>query len=164
MKSDASPRPSRTRKKKQAHELQQIGQTLTALTDAQLKQLELPVELNEAVIAARNMRGHEARRRQMQFIGSLMRSVDAEAITRAVESLTAMDRNEVRLFRQAEQWRDQLIQGEDQLIAKLIEQLPSIDCNRLTDLVRQARGDKLDSRTKAASRELFRYLRQLIPQ
>lgn len=76
---------SRTRKKKHSHELQKIGERLVDLSSAQLRRLELPEELREALTQARHITSHGARRRQMQYIGRLMLQVDAQRLIATLE-------------------------------------------------------------------------------
>ncbi len=77
-------RPSKTQRKKAMHELQSLGERLVALNAEQLARVELPELLREAVQEAARVKGHESRRRQMQYIGRLMRSVDPEPLERAL--------------------------------------------------------------------------------
>jgi ribosome-associated protein len=74
------PRPSKTQLKRQMHELQRLGRELTALPRSQLERFDLPEALREQIELARRITAREALRRQLQYIGRLMRSADAEAI------------------------------------------------------------------------------------
>jgi ribosome-associated protein len=78
-------RPSRTARKRTAEYAQKLGVRLTALRDDQLRPLDLPTELLEALHEARRLRGHSALARQYQYIGRLMRALDPEPIERALE-------------------------------------------------------------------------------
>ena len=78
---------SKTRKKKEAHGLQQLGEQLVALNPGQLEAMDLPEELLEAVQAAQKIKRHGARRRQMQYIGALMRQVDPQPIESALQRI-----------------------------------------------------------------------------
>jgi len=71
---------SKTKRKQEMHELQALGVALVALSESQLQDMSLETRLHEAVLAARRITSHEARRRQMQYIGRLMRDADAEPI------------------------------------------------------------------------------------
>jgi ribosome-associated protein len=86
---DPGERPSKTRLKQQMHELQRLGERLAALTPAQLARVELPEALREQIELARRITAREGLRRQLQYVGRLMRTVDADAIR---ASLAAMDR------------------------------------------------------------------------
>jgi ribosome-associated protein len=77
--------PSKTRRKHTMHALQGLGEALVALDPRRLSALELPEQLTDAILQARGIRAHEGRRRQMQYIGKLMRGVDPVPIQEALE-------------------------------------------------------------------------------
>ena len=85
-------RPSKSQRKKEVHALQDLGVELVALSDERLAALELPERLRDAVMEARRITAREARRRQLQYIGKLMRKVDAEPIRAALAALRARPR------------------------------------------------------------------------
>ena len=84
---DASPRPSKSQRKREAHALQALGAQLVALPRAHLARMELPDALHEAVVTAQGLRPHGARRRHMQYIGTLMRQLDATELRRVRAAL-----------------------------------------------------------------------------
>ena len=85
--------PSKSQRKKEVHALQDLGVELVALSDERLAALELPERLRDAVLEARHITAREARRRQLQYIGKLMRQVDAEPIRAALAALRAQPRS-----------------------------------------------------------------------
>jgi ribosome-associated protein len=86
-----APRPSRTQRKRAVEALQRLGERLVALSPAALRQLALPEELEDAVVACHGMRSREARRRQMQYIGVVMRRLDADVVPRLLRILDVGD-------------------------------------------------------------------------
>ena len=86
---------SKTRRKQEMHDLQALGAALVELSTAHLERMALPAELAQAVHAARRIASHEARRRQVQYIGKLMRGVDA-ALTEFVQAHPARDLQQLR--------------------------------------------------------------------
>ena len=98
--------PSRTQRKLQAQRLQHLGERLVALPPDQAGAIPMPEELAAAVAEARGMHKHGARRRQLQYIGALMRDLDPGPIERALADLERGDRKAVRWFKQVEGWRD----------------------------------------------------------
>ncbi|HEV3018130.1 MAG TPA: ribosome biogenesis factor YjgA [Burkholderiaceae bacterium] len=82
------PRPSKTQRKREMHELQDLGQQLTDLPPAQLRRIDLPERLREQIELARRITAREGLRRQLQYIGRLMRTADAEAIRARLAALT----------------------------------------------------------------------------
>jgi ribosome-associated protein len=150
--------PSRTKKKKIAQALQKLGERLVQLGDAQFAALSLPEALLEAVAMARQMKSHGAKRRQLQYIGRLMRAYDPADIEKALERITAGEDEKKRHFKRVERWRDELVDGDEERLAWLAEHCPSIDLQKLGELVGNAQTAHSDADKKKAGRLLFRYL------
>ena len=108
-------RPSKTRRKKEMHALQALGERLVALPEARLKTVPLDEDLRNAIDMARGIRSHEGRRRQLQYVGRLMRSADAAAIEASLAGDDAAHARQVAAHHAAEQWRDGLIDGSRKL-------------------------------------------------
>ena len=108
-------RPSKTRRKKEMHALQALGERLVALPEARLKAVPLDEDLRNAIDMARGIRSHEGRRRQLQYVGRLMRSADAAAIEASLAGDDAAHARQVAAHHAAEQWRDGLIDGSRKL-------------------------------------------------
>lgn len=154
--------PSRSARKREALDLQSLGVALVELPPAELDALELPETLHDAIVAARGMSSHGALARQRQFIGKLMRKVDAEPIRAALARRNDADRIRLARERHLEQWRDRLLADEPaawQELAALVVDAPT---DELRALARQARAERTASRPPAASRQLFRRLRALL--
>jgi ribosome-associated protein len=150
---------SKTRKKRQALSAQDLGEKLVKLTEEQLRKLELPEEVLSAVTLAKTIKKHGARKRQMQYIGVLMRRTDATPIQEAVQNLEEGDRRRAELHKQVERWRDELIRGNDALIEEIVRALPDAGREQLTDLVTKAREELIKANpSPAPARALFRYL------
>jgi ribosome-associated protein len=96
---------SKTRRKKQMSDLQDVGAELVALSAEQLARIEMPDNLREAVVEARRFTKHEARRRQIQYIGRIMRDIDAGPIVEQLAALKAPSKRQTALFHVAERWR-----------------------------------------------------------
>ncbi|MGE5523914.1 MAG: ribosome biogenesis factor YjgA [Rhodospirillaceae bacterium] len=153
--------PSKTQRKKQMHELQDLGSELVALTAEQLASLELPERLHDAVLDARGMTKHEARRRQMQFIGKLMRNVDAEPIRARIAAFKATSHAAVARLHLIEDWRDRLLAEPDALTA-FIAQHPDADAQRLRALVRGVADERASGRPPRNFRALFQFVRDAV--
>src|SRR5512140_3065242 len=106
---DGGDRPSKTQRKKEMHALQALGQQLVDLSRDQLAKVELPDELRAAIDFAHRVTSHEGRRRHMQYIGKLMRQVDADEVRAAIGRATGESRAAVALLHLAERWRDRLL-------------------------------------------------------
>jgi ribosome-associated protein len=149
--------PSKSQKKREMLGLQAIGAALVELNDAQLTDLDLPDELAAAIQEMRRTKGHEGRRRQLQYIGRIMRQVDGEGIAAKLELLKQPARREVAQLHDAEQWRERLLNDPNALL-QLGELRPDLDRAPLRKLVREALDEKAKSRPPRAYRELFRVL------
>ena len=152
---------SRTQKKKEAHMLQKLGEQLLSLTTEQLNTIGLPVELHEAVLEAREMTSHGARRRQTKYVGALVREIDPQPIMDALANIQYGDFQKAAVFKQVEEWRDDLRQGNMQRIDEILKKCPSAQRQRLTQLTRNARTEYEKETGVKASRALFRYLRKV---
>lgn len=140
---DVPPQPatediSKTRRKKQSTELQKIGEELLSLNKRQLELIEVSEPLLGALreyqrIPAR----HEARRRQLQYIGKLMRAADHESIRAALEKLRTPDRREVRRSQEIERWGERLLTGTADDIEAFVEAWPNADRQPLRALMRR---------------------------
>ena len=144
-------RPTKSALKRQMTALQKMGEILVELPEAQLKKIPLENPLLDAIITARSLKSHEARRRQLQYIGKLMRNIDAEPIQTALEKVQNKNQQSKAQFHQIERWRDRLIAEGDMALQKFLEQYPEADRQRLRQLMRNAQET-----------ELFRYLRELV--
>jgi ribosome-associated protein len=151
--------PSKTQIKKQMIDLQDLGETLSALSKDQLNQLELPESLRDAFDELSRVGKHEARRRHMQFIGKLMREVDPEPIRTQLERWEAGTRAHKAIFKSAERWRERLI-AEEGAIAEYMLAQPSANRAAVVELIEKARKEAASSLAPAASRKLFREIHQ----
>lgn len=150
---DDEPRaPSKTALKKHMHALQALGERVVALTPEQTATLALPERLLDAIALARTIRAHEGLRRQMQYIGRLMRDVDAASIEAALEAMQHSHRAEVARHHAAERWRDRLLDDEG-AVTELVAEHGAADVQRVRQLRRQALREPDNPRHR---RELYR--------
>jgi ribosome-associated protein len=152
---------SRTRLKKEAIARQKMGEKLVLLSDDQLNRMNLPAALLEAIQSVRTITSHGARRRQMQYVGVLMRRVDAKPIEQALTAIDQGDYQRAKAFHRIEAWRDQLVGGNDEVIHEIINLYPDADRQRLWQLVRSARKAVQNNAPRKSARHLFRYLNAL---
>jgi ribosome-associated protein len=153
-------RPSKTQRKKDMHALQSLGEKLVALNPDRLAQVDMPEELRDAVAEAQRIRSHEGRRRQMQYIGRLMREVDPEPIREKLAGWEGQSREYNAREHEIGAWRDRLIE-DDGAFTELSTRWPRADLQRLRALVRSARADKTAGRAPRHYRDLFRALRDM---
>ena len=153
--------PSRNELKQQMKELQELGEAVAALPVDRLDKLKLDERLRDAIDELRRTRSFEGKRRQVQYIGKLMKSVDPEPLREAVASFRVGSASDTLALHQAEYWRDQLLAGDDAL-KKWVEAYPATDIQQLRSLVRSARKEKLEpgERHGRAYRDLFRLVKE----
>jgi len=150
---------SRTEKKNAALSLQDMGEKLVKLTDEQLNSIDLPENVLAAVKLAKTITKHTPLNRQMQYIGTLMRKYDTTQIKALIDTLERGKHKRTEAFVQSEKWRDDLIVGNEHLIAEILAARPYLDKQELTELVQQARAEATKKKpSPRASRALFRYL------
>lgn len=158
---DDSP-PSRTRRKLDDQALQELGEALVRVSEDQLAQLELPERLREAILQARRIAKFGARRRQMQYIGRLMREEgDAGTIRRHLDAWKGVSVEETARLHLLERWRLKLLKDERGL-EEFIAEYPSAEVQRLRTLIRNARREADTSKPPKSFRELFQVLRETI--
>jgi len=154
-------RPSKTQRKQEMTALQQLGEELLRLNPARLARIDLPEALREAVLEANRITAHEGRRRQIQYIGRLMRQVDPEPIRRALGETTGESRAAVALMHRCERLRDRLLDDDDALTGFLSEH-PHADVQRLRAMIRAARREHSSGAAPKHARELYRWLHELL--
>lgn len=158
---DGDERPSKTRRKQQMTALQTLGTRLVALNAGQLAALPLTDGLREAILAAQRITAHEARRRQLQYIGKLMRQVEPEPIAAALDDLSGESRAAVALMHRCEQWRDRLL-ADDAALTALLDACPHADPQPLRALIRAARREHDAGQPPKQARALYRWLHQTL--
>jgi ribosome-associated protein len=151
---------SKTKKKREMHELQSLGAALAALSEPQLREMHLNPQLLEAVLEAKRITSHEAKRRQMQYIGRLMREVDAAPIRARLAELEGSSAQATARHRRLEAWRERLL-GDDTALTAFAAEYPGADLQALRTLIRNARKEQKEGKPPRASRELFRVLRDI---
>jgi ribosome-associated protein len=160
---DESSPLSKTRRKHQMLELQTLGEALTALSEEQLAQLELPERLLDAVLQAKSIHKFGALRRQLQYIGRLMREVDSDAIAARLDAWKGVSREATARLHLLERWRDRLL-DDDGAVSELATSYPGCDTQRLRTLIRNARQERDAGRPPRNFRALFQELRTIIPE
>ena len=152
---------SKSEKKREMTALQELGKRLLELSHAQVQKIEMPQELQDALLLAGTLKSHAALRRQTQYIGVLMRRIDAGPIRQALNEIDKGQKQKAREFQQLELMRDKLIEGYDAVLDEIINRFPDADVQKLRQIVRAARKEKKDNAPPKQSRALFRYLRGL---
>jgi len=153
--------PSKTKRKHEMQALQDLGVELAALDPKRLALLDLPERLVDAITLARSITRHEAKRRQMQYIGRLMRDIDAEPLRNTLGAWAQGPQREREQFARLERWRECVLTERDGL-QRFVAAYPATDVEVLTRLIDDARTDRDRGAPPRKSRALFRELKRII--
>src|SRR5512143_1014482 len=153
--------PSKSQKKREVEALQDLGALLVKLPEAQFRRIELPEELREAVAACRKITQNGALRRQRQYIGKLMRSIDPAPIQAQLDVFNGVSAAENARLHQAEKWRDRLI-ADNEALTLFLNKYPDADATHLRQLIRNARDEAARGKPPKAFREIFRVMREVM--
>ncbi|MBI2381580.1 MAG: DUF615 domain-containing protein [Gammaproteobacteria bacterium] len=153
--------PSKSQRKRDATAAQKLGEVLVSLPDSQFKRMPLEGDLKDALLLARRIKDHEGRRRQLQYIGKLMRSTDTSPIQEALDKLMGQSAKETGLLHLCERWRERLL-AEDSAMTELLASYPQADVQQLRQLVRLAHKEAEQGQPPKSSRLLFKLLRDVV--
>ncbi len=154
---------SRSQKKREMNALQDLGERLVDLPPAVLESLGLDSEIVQAAIMARKLRDakNDSYRRQLQFIGRLMRDIDPAPLLAHFAATDTGHQEEVQSFQRLERWRDALLEGDESVLDEIRQAFPQADIPGIRETANKAISEKEMGRPPKSSRLLFRYLRSL---
>jgi ribosome-associated protein len=152
-------RPSKSQRKRDMVALQTLGESLIELAPEQLGRLDLHEDLVEAIRFFHTLKDKEARRRQQQFIGTVMRKIDPVPLREALNELDQLRFQQAEAFHQIEIWRDALVAGDAEVLTELVGRF-GLDPQQLRQLSKQAAAEKAAGKPAKNGRALFRLLRQ----
>jgi ribosome-associated protein len=153
---------SKSALKREMSHRQAVGESLVKLPAEQLQQMTIPGDLREAIMAAQKMPQRGAHKRQLQYIGRLMRSVELEPIEQQLNDLKGDSAKAVKIQHEAETWRERLLSEGNTALTELMSRYHSAESQRLRQLIRSAQNEAKSNKPPRSARELFRYLRELI--
>lgn len=157
---DSPERPSKSQRKRDMQALQDMGAELVELSPERLARIDMPDALRGAIREAQRLTRHEARRRQLQYIGRLMRDADPAPIREALDAVKGVSAIENARQHRLEKLRERLLEDEA-VLTEIGAVHPGADITRLRQLRRNALKDRDEGRPPRAFRELFRLLREL---
>ncbi|MCE1159841.1 MAG: DUF615 domain-containing protein [Burkholderiales bacterium] len=152
---------SKTKRKQQMLELQDLGEELVELSKDALKKIPMSDELREAIKEYQRIPTHGAHRRQLQFIGKIMRSEDTTPIVEKLKQLKGSSTAATALLHRIERYRNEMI-AKDEAITQFLSDFPSVDAQPLRALVRNARKEAEQSKPPKAYRELFQLIKSAL--
>jgi len=153
--------PSKTKVKKQMHDLQELGEQLTELSKEHLTELDIPDNLRDAVREVKKIKSFGAIKRQMQYIGKLMRSTDPAPIQAALDAISGVSAAENQRMHRLERLRLRLLEDETAALAEIVAAHPAADLQQLRQLRRNALKEQEQSKPPRAFREIYRFLKSL---
>jgi len=151
----------RSKRKRAVQALTELGKQLVELDATALSRFELPDDLLQAIKAAQGMQ-FGARKRQLKFIGGLLRKMDTESIEETMANLEAKRDELDASFHLVERWRDRLVNEGDSALTELMQEYPTADAGQIRQLMRNAHREFLQNKPPKSARQLFRLLRELI--
>jgi ribosome-associated protein len=156
-------RPSKSQLKRESTALQKLGEDLVAEARDRIKRIPMPEDVREAILECQEIKDHEGRRRQMQYVGKKMRSLDeAELaiIQRTVDSWRGLSKADTAAMHSLEKRREKLLK-DDAALTELLARYPDLDAQQLRTLIRNARKEVAENKPPKAYREIFQILKQL---
>jgi ribosome-associated protein len=151
---------SKTKRKQEMHELQKLGAALVELPESKLKELALDAGLHQAVLEAKRITAHGGKRRQLQYIGKLMRDIDPAPIRAMLDDLTGSSTAAAAAHKRLEALRARLL-ADDDALSEYAAAHPKADLQMLRTLIRNSRQEYETGRPPRAYRELFRLLKSI---
>ena len=152
-------RPNKTAQKREIAAIAEIIETLIAMPDGALKSMPLDDKVREAILTARKL-SKSALRRQRLYINKLLRNSDMQSLEDTLAQWQQRHQLQNQHFHQLEQWRDQLIGGNEQLAEQLLTEYETLERGELFKLIHQAKREHDAGKAPAAARQLFKYLRE----
>ncbi|MEO2218762.1 ribosome biogenesis factor YjgA [Chromobacterium vaccinii] len=154
---------SKSQRKRDMDALQDLGSELVELSKDTLKKMALPEDLLSALLEHKRLTAHGAIRRQLQYIGKLMRNVDPEPIQQYLQILKGESSEHIAWQKLLERWRDKLM-ADDANQPLFLQSFPDTDPKQLHSLVRQSRKEKQDNKPPKAFRQLYQLIKEQIPE
>jgi ribosome-associated protein len=153
--------PSKTKLKAEADAAQEIGRQLVALPKDRLKKLQLEESLLDAIAEAKRITANGAIRRQMQYIGRLMRDTDLAPIVEQLQKWDGKHKEENARFHHMERWRTRLLE-DVKVIELFIAEFPQANVQQMRTLIRNAQKEHAAGKPPKSSRELFKVIREVM--
>jgi ribosome-associated protein len=156
-------RPSKSQLKREMTALQKLGEDLVAESRDRVKRVPMPEDVRDAILECQQIKDHEGRRRQLQFVGKKMRTLDPEeiaAIQRTLDGWRGLSKAETAAMHALERQREKLL-ADDNALTELVAEHPEADAQHMRTLIRNARKEQSESKPPKAYREIFQILKQL---
>jgi ribosome-associated protein len=159
-------RPSKSQLKREMTALQKLGEELVAEPKERVKRVPMPEDVRDAILECQTIKDHEGRRRQIQYVGKKMRTLEEDeiaAIQKVLDSWKGASKSETAALHALERRREKLL-SDDSALTDLRAEHPEIDVQHLRTLIRNARKEQAENKPPKAYREIFQILKQLQSQ
>lgn len=159
-------RPSKSQLKREMEALQKLGEALVGESRDRVKRVPMPEDVREAILECQQIKDHEGRRRQMQYVGKKMRTLEPDElaiIQKTIDSWRGTSKAETAVMHALERRREKLL-ADDQALTELRDRHPEIDLQHMRTLIRNARKEQAENKPPKAYREIFQILKQLQTQ
>lgn len=156
-------RPSKSELKRQMTVLQKLGEELVNEARDRVKRVPMPEDVRDAILECQQIRDHEGRRRQLQYVGKKMRTLDEDevaAIQRTIDSWKGLSKADTANMHAMERRRDKLL-TDDKALTVLLSENPELDVQHLRTLIRNARKEQAENKPPKAYREIFQILKEI---
>lgn len=156
-------RPSKSELKRQMTALQKLGAELIAEPRDRVKRVPMPEDVRDAILECQLIKDHEGRRRQLQYVGKKMRSLEEHelaAIQKMLDSWKGLSKADTAAMHAIERRRDKLL-ADDKALTVLLEENPQLEAQHLRTLIRNARKEQAENKPPKAYREIFQILKSL---
>lgn len=156
-------RPSKSQLKREMTALQELGEELVSQPKDRVMRVPMPEDVREVILACQKIKDHEGRRRQMQYVGKKMRTLEDDeiaAIRNVIDSWKGASKAETAAMHALEKRREKLL-ADDKALTELLQQHPQLDGQHLRTLIRNARKEQAENKPPKAYREIFQILKQL---
>ena len=150
---------SKTKRKQEMTELQSLGAKLVELPESQLAGMPIDEQLRDAILEAKRIKSHEAKRRQLQYVGRLMREVDPAPLRAQLDAIVGHSAQAAAQHRRLEGWRERLL-ADDGALTDFAVEFPGADLQAVRTLIRNARKEQKEAKPPRAYRELFRLIKE----
>ena len=152
---------SKTELKKDSKKIQQFGRKISELTINNIEAFKFPLNIYEAVIGLKNLKSNSAKKRQVQYLGKLLREFDLTHAFLVMKQLEVSSQKEIQRNHIVEGWRDKLLSNNDS-ITEFVDEYPKIDRQSLRQTISNAQKEKKDNKNPKYSRQLFKLIKDII--
>jgi len=152
---------SKTELKKDSKKIQQFGRKISELTITNIKAFKFPINIYEATIDLKNLKSNSAKKRQVQYLGKLLREIDLTDAFIVMKQLKVSSQKEIQRNNIIESWRDKLLTNTES-ITEFVDKYPKIDRQSLRQTISNAQKEKKDNKPPKHSKQLFKLIKDIV--